>query len=173
MSYGPLAMLVDVVRGVFAWLFSLCSFSCTSAVLEVNHRKLKVSRLLAEGGFSFVYLVVDTKREDERFALKKILSQLPEQSELARWEISVHNAFDHPNLMPLVDHATVALPSGAEEHRLLMPVFPHGTLLDRALKSMGAGTRMAEKDALAIFAQLLDGVSQFHQHTPAWAHRIA
>ena len=46
-------------------------------------------KLLAEGGFSFVYLV---EGGGEKFALKKVLSQLPEQSELAKWEIQVSMA---------------------------------------------------------------------------------
>ena len=36
--------------------------------------------------FSFVYLVEDGK---SKYALKKVLSQLPETSQAARWEIQV------------------------------------------------------------------------------------
>ena len=86
---------------------------------------------MAEGGFSFVYLV---ETGSEKFALKKVLSQLPEQAEAARWEIKVHSSIKHPNVMPLVDHCVVTTPNGAEEFRLLMPLFPHGTLLDRCVK---------------------------------------
>ena len=83
----------------------------------------------------------------------------------------MHQEFNHPQLMPLIDHSIVALPNGAEEFRLLMPLFPHGTLLDNALKQMADGSRMSEKTALTIFVQLLDGVRQFHEHVPSWAHR--
>ena len=88
-------------------------------------------RQLAEGGFSFVYLV---ETGTEKYALKKVLAQLPEQAEAARWEIKVHSSIQHPNVMPLVDHCVVPASNGAEEFRLLMPLFPHGTLLDRCVK---------------------------------------
>eukprot|EP00965_Chrysotila_dentata_P041904 1390426-Pleurochrysis_carterae.AAC.1 len=73
---------------------------------------------------------------------------LPEQSELARWEIEVHRSFKHANLMPLIDSCVVPAPNGAEEFRLLMPLYPDGTLLDAALRHMEQRTRIPEKQAL-------------------------
>jgi serine/threonine kinase 16 len=137
--------------------------------MTVNDRSLKTIKLLAEGGFSFVYLVEGPDKK--RYALKKVLAQLPEASELARWEVQVHKSFKHPNLMPLIDFSVVQTSSGAEEFRLLMPLYPHGTLLDLALKLMDTGKRMEEARALRIFSQVLDGVRQLHSHTPPWAHR--
>lgn len=39
--------------------------------------RVKTTRLLAEGGFGYVYLVQDI-RTDQQFALKKMLCQTPE-----------------------------------------------------------------------------------------------
>jgi len=170
MSYGPLAMLIDVLASLYSWLRSLCcAVTCTSSTVRVNDRSLKTVKLLAEGGFSFVYLV--EAADQKRYALKKVLAQTPEASELARWEVQVHQAFKHDNLMPLVDFAVAETPAGAEEFRLLMPLYPHGTLLDMALKLMDKNERIEEKRALRIFAQVLAGVQQLHSHTPPWAHR--
>mmetsp|Transcript_15904 Transcript_15904/g.36397 ORF Transcript_15904/g.36397 Transcript_15904/m.36397 type:complete len:323 (-) Transcript_15904:96-1064(-) len=161
--------MLSSLYALFSFIRSLfCNVSCTSQTVKVNSRSLRVVKLLAEGGFSFVYLV---EAGDKKYALKKVLSQLPEQSELARWEIEVHKSFKHPNLMALIDDCVVPAPNGAEEFRLLMPLYPHGTLLDRALKLMDAGIRMHEKTALKIFLQLLHGILQFHEHSPPWAHR--
>jgi hypothetical protein len=55
--------------------------------MTVNDRSLRVVKLLAEGGFSFVYMVEGADKK--RYALKKVLAQLPEASELARWEVQV------------------------------------------------------------------------------------
>mmetsp|Transcript_11616 Transcript_11616/g.36038 ORF Transcript_11616/g.36038 Transcript_11616/m.36038 type:complete len:328 (-) Transcript_11616:753-1736(-) len=170
MSYGPLAIVSDILKGIYSWLTSLCcAVTCSTSTVTVNERSLKTVKLLAEGGFSFVYLVEGSDKK--RYALKKVLAQLPEASDLARWEVQVHKSFRHPNLMPLIDHSVVTTPNGAEEFRLLMPLYPHGTLLDAALKLMDANVRMEELRALRIFEQVLDGVQQLHSHSPPWAHR--
>jgi len=159
----------DSASAVYYWLISLCcSVACTTSSITMGKRQLKVVRQLAEGGFSFVYLV---EGGGEKFALKKVLSQLPEQAEAAKWEIEVHTTIKHPNCMPLVDHCVVPAPNGAEEFRLLMPLYPNGTLLDRSLQLMESGERMPERTALKIFQKVLHGVAAFHEHDPPWAHR--
>lgn len=95
-----------------------------------------------------------------------LLSQLPEQAEAARWEIEVHTAIKHPNCMPLVDHTVVPAPNGAEEFRLLMPLYPNGTLLDYSLRLMERGERMPERTALRIFQAILHGVAAFRERWP-------
>ena len=148
-SYSAVDMGRDAASSLYNWLLSLCcSVACTTTTVAVNHRVVRVVRLLAEGGFSFVYLV---ENGSEKFALKKVLSQTPEQSDAARWEIKVHSSIDHPNCMPLIDHCVATTPAGAEEFRLLMPLYPHGTLLDKCVKHMQAGTRIPERTALQIF----------------------
>jgi len=171
MAYGPLGMVSDLISGIWAWICSLCcAVNCTTSSMKINERTLRVVKLLAEGGFSFVYLVEDTGSK-KKYALKKVLSQLPEQSELAKWEISVHKTFKHPNLLGLIDDSVAPTSSGAEEFRLLMPLFESGTLLDRCTMHLKAGNRMEEKLCLRIFEGVLQGILQFHQHSPPWAHR--
>lgn len=41
--------------------------------------------------------------------MKKVLIQSEEQLELVREEIRVSSLFKHPNLLPLLDHAIVAV----------------------------------------------------------------
>lgn len=154
--------------GLYSWMVSFCcSVACTTQSITINSRTLRVIRMLAEGGFSFVYLV---EGGTEKFALKKVLCQLPEQSEAARWEIQVHSAINHKNCMPLIDHSVVEAPNG-EEFRLLMPLYPKGTLLDKCVAHMQANTRFTEREALQIFLGVLEGVAAFHDHNPPWAHR--
>jgi serine/threonine kinase 16 len=170
MSYGPLSVVYDLFSSIYSFFTSLCcAVNCTTEGAKVNDRNCKVVKLLAEGGFSFVYLVEDDKKK--KYALKKVLSQLPEQSELARWEIKVHKAFKHPNLLQLVDDCMVPTSNGAEEFRLLMPLFEGGTLLDRCTMHLKAGTRLGEKEILRMFEGVLQGILQFHTHSPPWAHR--
>ena len=162
-GYSIIEMGRDAGGALYSWLISLCcSVSCTTTNIVIGKRNLKVVRQLAEGGFSFVYLV---EGSGEKFALKKVLSQLPEQAVAAKWEIEVHTAIKHVNCMPLVDHCVVP------EFRLLMPLYPNGTLLDKALQLMERNERMPERQALLIFQQILHGVAAFHEHDPPWAHR--
>ena len=117
-GYGVLEAASDTVSSLYSWLLSLCcSTSCSTSSVTVNGRSLRVVRQLAEGGFSFVFLV--DAGGGEKFALKKVLTQLPEQAEAARWEIKVHSSIQHPNVMPLIDHCVVPAANGAEEFRLL------------------------------------------------------
>ncbi len=67
-GYGPIGMIRDVAEGVYSWIVGLCcAVSCATTSFEVNGRSLRVIRQLAEGGFSFVYLV---EQDGQKFALK-------------------------------------------------------------------------------------------------------
>jgi len=41
--------------------------------------------------------------------MKKVLIQSKEQLDLVREEIRVSSLFNHPNLLPLLDHAIIAI----------------------------------------------------------------
>ena len=126
-NYSLVDMGRDTVGVVYTWIVSLCcSVACSTSNVTINGRTFRVIRQLAEGGFSFVYLV---ESGGEKYALKKVLCQLPEQAEQARWEIKVHESIEHPNCMPLIDTCVEPVANGGNEFRLLMPLFPHGTLL--------------------------------------------
>ena len=168
-NYSLVDMGRDTVGVVYTWIVSLCcSVACSTSSVTINGRTFRVIRQLAEGGFSFVYLV---ESGGEKYALKKVLCQLPEQAEQARWEIKVHESLEHPNCMPLIDTCVEPVANGGNEFRLLMPLFPHGTLLDRCIQLMQRGERMPERDALTIFRSILKAVAAFHEHDPPWAHR--
>ena len=47
--------------------------------------------------------------EDGTYAMKKVLIQSKEQLDLVREEIRVSSLFNHPNLLPLLDHAVLAV----------------------------------------------------------------
>jgi len=47
--------------------------------------------------------------EDGTYATKKVLIQSKEQLDLVREEIRVSSLFNHPNLLPLLDHAIIAI----------------------------------------------------------------
>ncbi|KAG1364332.1 putative serine/threonine-protein kinase [Cocos nucifera] len=140
-----------------------CSFSGLNAFYDaasaggdvwINENRFRILRQLGEGGFAYVYLVKEVVSDggglakkksidpshisaDGTYAMKKVLIQSEEQLELVREEIRVSSLFNHPNLLPLLDHAIIAVKgvrqgSPSHEAYLLFPVHLDGTLLDVA-----------------------------------------
>ena len=150
-------------------------------VFGQGKRTLKAIRLIAEGGFSFVYLAVDSST-GQKYAVKKILVQTKEARKAVRWEVSVHRALgDHPNVMPLLDFSfsTAGSSKGGEEALLLFPLYPDGSLysfLEKLAERGGRNSNHNQKSPpenwiLAVFLQVCRAAEQFHSHSPPWAHR--
>ncbi|CAN1796313.1 Serine/threonine-protein kinase 16 [Linum perenne] len=120
----------------------------------INENRYRVLRQLGEGGFAFVYLVKEVFPDnsssgaglaakvkdkshlsgenillahDGTYAMKKVLIQNNEQLELVREEIRVSSLFNHPNLLPLLDHAiiSVKLCAGLKHMHSLEPPYAH------------------------------------------------
>lgn len=153
--------------------------------------RVKIEKMIGEGGYSYVYVARDTKTRG-KYALKKVLCQVPEQVAMVRREAAVHDAFAHPHLMPLLDFAWTKAPGGRGDVAwLLLPLAAGGSLrahLDRRLglpaaaagaaRSSssssgrgGGGGGLAEGELLRLFWGICKGVEALHQHVPSWAHR--
>ncbi|KAJ0266142.1 Serine/threonine protein kinase 3 [Hirschfeldia incana] len=179
-----------------------CSFSGLNALYDavngggdvwINENRFRVVRQLGEGGFAFVYLVKEIVADasvgglakrvkdpshlsgDGTYAVKKVLIQNKEQLELVREEIRVSSLFNHPNLLPLLDHAIVSLKGGqgaAGKHEafLLFPVHLDGTLLDNSTSMKSKKESFSTTHVLHIFRQLCDGLKHMHSLDPPYAH---
>lgn len=55
------------------------------------------------------FFICDLILADGTYAVKKVLIQNKEQLELVREEIRVSSLFNHPNLLPLLDHAIISV----------------------------------------------------------------
>lgn len=93
-------------------------------------------KLLAEGGFSFVYLVHQkAKGKDQsklKFALKRISIQTQELRSLVLSEIEAHQAINHHNVMQLIGYE-IKEPTKKKdtaEAWLLFPYISQGSLFD-------------------------------------------
>ncbi|CAN0871377.1 Serine/threonine-protein kinase 16 [Linum grandiflorum] len=182
-----------------------CSFSGLNALYDavngggdvwINDVRFRILRQLGEGGFAFVFLVKEVPAdnssaagaglaskvkdkshlsEDGTYAMKKVLIQNNEQLELVREEIRVSSLFNHPNLLPLLDHAIISVKNTQEgswnnEAYLLFPVHLDGTLLDNS-KAMSAKREFfSTSDVLEIFRQLCAGLKHMHSFEPPYAH---
>ncbi|KAJ4713285.1 Serine/threonine protein kinase [Melia azedarach] len=181
-----------------------CSFSGLNALYDVvngggdvwiNENRFRIVRQLGEGGFAYVYLVKEVitdaaaasaglakkvkdpshLSDDGTYALKKVLIQNNEQLDLVREEIRVSSLFSHPNLLPLLDHAIIAVKPTQEtswkhEAYLLFPVHLDGTLLDNAKAMKARKEFYSTTDVLHIFRQLCAGLKHMHSLEPPYAH---
>ncbi|XP_072963222.1 uncharacterized protein [Typha angustifolia] len=180
-----------------------CSFSGFNAFYDavngggdvwINENRFRIVRQLGEGGFAFVYLVKEvisdggsggfaSKKtinpahisDDGTYAMKKVIIQSEEQLELVRHEISVSSQFNHPNLLPLLDHAIIPVKNkqdGSRIHEayLLFPVHLDGTLLDIAKIMQAKKEFFSTITVLQIFQQLCAGLKHMHNFDPPYAH---
>lgn len=175
-----------------------CSISGLNALYDaatgggdvwINERRFRVLRQIGEGGFAFVYLVREHQpasdaafarrdpahvSEDGTYAMKKVLIQSKEQLDLVREEIRVSSLFNHPNLLPLLDHAIIAVKSQqgdwSHEAYLLFPVHLDGTLFDNANIMLSRREFYSTADVLQIFQQMCEGLKHMHSFDPPYAH---
>ncbi|KAF7136589.1 hypothetical protein RHSIM_Rhsim08G0140900 [Rhododendron simsii] len=177
-----------------------CSFSGLNALYDavngggdvwINKNRFRILRQLGEGGFAYVYLVKEVLpdssglaskftdashlSDDGTYAMKKVLIQNTEQLELVREEIRVSSLFSHPNLLPLLDHAIIAVKPTQEgswknEAYLLFPVHLDGTLLDNANAMKAKKEFFSTSNVLHTFRQLCSGLKHMHNFDPPYAH---
>ncbi|KAJ6848070.1 putative serine/threonine-protein kinase [Iris pallida] len=168
----------------------------------INDNRFRIVRQLGEGGFAYVFLVKEVSpvasadssasagggglagrklknpshvSEDGTYAMKKVLIQSEEQLALVREEIHVSSLFNHPNLLPLLDHAIIAVKGTKEgswkhEAYLLFPVHLDGTLLDNSKVMLTKKEFYPTLTVLQIFRQLCAGLKHMHSFDPPYAH---
>ncbi|CAL5408505.1 unnamed protein product [Camellia sinensis] len=85
-----------------------------------------------------ILLFIWIDADDGTYAIKKVLIQNSEQLDLVREEIHVSSLFTHPNLLPLLDHAIIAVKGsdGSLDDCVYQLICPCGTLCPVCLKVM-------------------------------------
>ena len=137
--------------------------------VTVEGRRFSVLRQLGEGGFSFVHLareIPDARGED--FALKRVLLHEAEHARAVEREMATMRLFDHPNILPLLLGDVEPLPPGASpgttrRANLVFPVYPEGTLLDRALDRPIAEA-LTPVQLLSVTRQICLALRCMHEH---------
>ncbi|TKW32313.1 hypothetical protein SEVIR_2G160400v4 [Setaria viridis] len=112
---------------------------------------------------------------DGIYALKKVLIRSDQHLELVRQEIRVSSQFSHPNLLPLLEHAIIAVKGvqdGSQNHEayLLFPVHLDGTLQDVTKTMQERNESFPTITVLQIFRQLCAGLKHMHSFDPPYAH---
>jgi len=147
-------------------------FTNRDHLFVIGSRTLHLVRSLGEGSYAVVYLVKDLST-NEFFALKKILSQDPDQLREAEWEIEILKSFQHPNILKLIDceiSPSRKIPNGKEI--LILTRFYEFTLQGEIDNLSVTNHHFSELQLLTLFLGICEGLSQFHTKQPIpWAHR--
>jgi len=148
---------------------------CFKQSLEVEGVKYKIIRHLADGGFSSVDLVENT-RTGKKFAVKRITCHSIEDQNLAKHEIEINKKYsNHPNIISLVS----AVLSGSadivhnvtSEVHLVFPFFERGSLHDELERRKLTGNPLSQASLLSMFHSICQAVRELHQAEPPLAHR--
>ncbi|PON65503.1 Serine/threonine protein kinase [Parasponia andersonii] len=136
--------------------------------LDVGNLKIHVRNVIAEGGFSCVYLARDVVHVSKQYALKHIICNDGESLDLVMKEISVMKALrGHPNIVTLYAHTILDM--GRTKEALLVMEFCEKSLVN-VLESRGSGY-FDEKQVLQIFRDVCNAVFAMHCQSPPVAHR--
>lgn len=136
--------------------------------VDVGNLKVHIRNVIAEGGFSCVYLARDLVNMSKQYALKHIICNDEESLGLVMKEISVMKSLrGHPNVVTL--HAHTILDMGRTKEALLVMEFCERSLVN-VLESRGAGF-FDEKQVLLIFRDVCNAVFSMHCQSPPIAHR--
>ncbi|KAL0695254.1 hypothetical protein Bca4012_062434 [Brassica carinata] len=129
--------------------------------LEIGSLKVQVRNVIAEGGFSSVYLAQDTTHASKQYALKHMICNDEESLELVMKEISVLKSLKgHPNVVTLYAHGILDTGRGKKE-ALLAKGFCGKSLVEE-LESRGAAGYFEEEQALEVFRGVCNAVFAMH-----------
>jgi len=132
----------------------------TKNTYSIRGKRYTEEKLIAEGGFGYVYLVTDeTGRE---FAMKKINVQDSSQQQMIKKEISYWSLINkHPNIITLVDYEL-----SSSQALILMEFSRDGNLFNYITNELIEKNKtIKEEQALEIFKQILSGVHHIHSKT--------
>ncbi|KAK9815571.1 hypothetical protein WJX72_006053 [[Myrmecia] bisecta] len=156
----------------------LCLPSAALETVELNGRQFRIVRLLAEGGYSFVYLAQEVPHQERpysgrrEFALKKVLAATGDAHQQAQHEIAIMEKLHHCNLLPLLVSARVPVDGiRGTAFYMLFPLYQDGSLAEELERRSRANSWLPAAEVLHIFLQVCCGVSAMHSMRPALAHR--
>lgn len=137
-------------------------------MIDIGNLKIHVRNVIAEGGFSCVYLAQDALNGSKQYALKHMICNDEESLDLVRKEISVLKSLQgHPNVVMLCAHTILDM--GRTKEALLVMEYCDKSLVS-VLESRGA-VFFEEKQILLIFRDVCNAVFAMHCQSPPIAHR--
>ncbi|XP_006874199.1 PREDICTED: cyclin-G-associated kinase [Chrysochloris asiatica] len=140
--------------------------------VELGELRLRVRRVLAEGGFAFVYEAQDLGSGKE-YALKRLLSNEEEKSRAVIQEVCFMKKLSgHPNIVQFCSAASIGKEESdtGQAEFLLLTELCKGQLVDFVKKIESRGPLSCDT-VLKIFYQTCRAVQHMHRQKPPIIHR--
>jgi len=137
--------------------------------IDINGESYKITKLLGEGGFSFVFIVKNINTGEE-CALKRLLIQDSSHNIQAKKEIEVMKRLNnHENVVKLLGVNEVQT-SKCSEIYILMELAETEVVAMMEEKA-NRGMKFSEEEILKIFFDVCKGVAHMHSQNPPMIHR--
>ncbi|XP_060093039.1 cyclin-G-associated kinase isoform X4 [Heteronotia binoei] len=141
-------------------------------VVEMGEMKLRIKKVIAEGGFAFVYEALDVGSGKE-YALKRLLSNEEEKNKAIIQEVCFMKKLSgHPNIVQFCSAASI----GKEESDtgqgefLLLTELCRGQVVEFLKRAESKGALSCDT-VLKIFYQTCRAVQHMHKQKPPIIHR--
>ncbi|KAK2189330.1 hypothetical protein NP493_109g06044 [Ridgeia piscesae] len=139
--------------------------------VELGDQKLRVKKVIAEGGFAFVFVAEDQK-DGQQYALKRLLASDEETSKGIIQEICfLKKLSGHANIIQFIAAASIGKEEsdhGQTEFLILTELCTGGQLVD-ILNSLGHA--LPCNVILQVFYQVCRAVQHMHRQKPPIVHR--
>ncbi|XP_062873538.1 cyclin-G-associated kinase isoform X2 [Trichomycterus rosablanca] len=146
--------------------------SFTGQVVELGETKLRINRVIAEGGYAFVYEAQDLSNGKE-YALKRLLSNEEEKNKVILQEICFMKKLSgHPNVVQFCSAASISKEESdtGQAEFLILTELCKGQLVDFVRKVELKGP-MSCDTVLKLFYQSCRAVQHMHKQKPPIIHR--
>ncbi|KAI8073484.1 kinase-like domain-containing protein [Gilbertella persicaria] len=144
-------------------------------VIQANRKHFRITKILGEGGFSFVYLAEDDNKQ--LYAVKAIRCKEKQVAKNAIKEALVTDRFQHENIIKIVDMCMIKEEDGSKTAYIIMPFYKRGNIQDWIERNHQTGKRIPEKQLLNLFKSICSSVqvlvhyrNKLGQNIP-YAHR--
>ncbi|XP_060926972.1 cyclin-G-associated kinase isoform X1 [Limanda limanda] len=141
-------------------------------VVELGDLKLRIRRVIAEGGFAFVYEAQDMSSGKD-YALKRLLSNEEEKSKEIIQEVCFMKKLSgHPNTVQFCSAASISKEESdtGQAEFLILTELCKGQLVD-FIKRVEERALLSCDTVLKVFYQTCRGVQHMHKQKPPIIHR--
>ncbi|KAI9323864.1 kinase-like domain-containing protein [Dichotomocladium elegans] len=146
-------------------LYGLTSCCFPNPTVQINKRTFKVIHLLGEGGFAYVYLVLDIP-SGQLYALKKIQCPPGDQEAVgeAMREVDMYRMFQHDYIIKLLNTSINMEKDGTKTVYIFLPYYKRGNLQDSINANNLNKTHFPERDLLLFFRKICCAVRVLHRY---------
>lgn len=150
-----------LVSAAFTGLLSCIESVLPSNGLLLNGVTYTILHVIAEGGFSVIYLVQDS--QGVLYALKKVECIFDDSFNRTLKEIEALTLFKGEGIVKCFGHEIVQNRRGKTVY-MLMPYFKRGSLQDIINSNIVNQTNLNECEIISIFEKLCEAISILHLH---------